>query len=410
MCSTSVNDCAQVVVELILDMKRLGHPSYIDLQEEAVVERSLELPEHDIPPEVVKLMEGVEDPMDDKLQPQKAAAPVDGRAAVVDAGRIFAEQRPRAIVAEGNRDPEAHRIEVAALADMQDKLTPTAAKMGASTLEVRTGNQLIDQFQPYYFAVAFPFCFKYATACPDVRNTTQEGDGLFRRRNGNPDAPVVDVFKWAQAMVRRVETQFRRDWTFGFTLWNYLFRTKVNLQPNTYVYAVPDEKEPRFRRMLNNDEIAEGARELMGTLNSGKYVDITGELKAIQGDLTKVRHAPTLSLAARKVLGNMEARARNIPGTHEVRKTMRHQTHACRVGYGTAIFVTMSPSERDSTLMVRLTRARQSDPAVRSDGSGTFQQRDRPALDVDYVRLSPEAFAHVPWMYECQTSLGLFCV
>ena len=383
-------------------MKHLGHPSYIDLKDEDVVDRASALPENGVPPEVVKIIEGVEDPVDDKLQPQKAATPCDGKVAIEEAGRIFAAQRPRAIVAEGHRNPEAHQIEKAALAEMQEKLTPEASK-SAPALEVLTGNQLVDQFQPHYFAVAFPFCFKYATARPDVRNTTQEIEGPPRRLHGNPDAPVVDVFKWAEAMVRRVESQFRRDWTFGFLLWNYLFRTMVNLQPNAYVYAVPDDDPTRgSRRTLTNEEIAEGAKEVMGTLHCGKYRDITGELKAIQGDFTKVRHAPTLSPAARKLLGNVEARARNIPGTHEVRKTMRHQTHANRICYGTAVFVTMSPSERDTTLMVRLARARQSDPGILADGSGNFQRRDRPALDVDYIRLSPEALAEASWTHRYQ--------
>ena len=44
---------------------------------------------------------------------------------------------------------------------------------------------------------------------------------------------------------------------------------------------------------------------------------------------------------------NAEARASKIPGTHEVRSTMRHQTHAYGVCHGVAIFLTFSPSDRD---------------------------------------------------------------
>ena len=72
---------------------------------------------------------------------------------------------------------------------------------------------------------------------------------------------------------------------------------------------------------------------------------------------------------------------------------MRHQTNANRVCYGTALFVTFSPKESDSSLTARFVRARQSDPAVIADGSAKFQQRTVPALDVDYVNLSPEALA-----------------
>ena len=109
--------------------------------------------------------------------------------------------------------------------------------------------------------------------------------------------------------------------------------------------------------------------------------------------MTKLRHVPGLGQAARKVLTNVEAKAKAIPGTHEICKTMRHQTHAYQVAYGTDTFVTFSPSEKDSALMVRLARARQSDPAVQVDGSAFWHRRDQPDLDVDFMRLSPEALA-----------------
>ena len=93
------------------------------------------------------------------------------------------------------------------------------------------------------------------------------------------------------------------------------------------------------------------------------------------------------------MLDNTEARSRNIPGTHEVRKTMRQQTHANRICYGTPIFVTFSPSERDSAIMLRLARARKLDPAVTRDGTAHTQGRDKPELDVEFCRLNPEALA-----------------
>lgn len=108
---------------------------------------------------------------------------------------------------------------------------------------------------------------------------------------------------------------------------------------------------------------------------------------------------PDLTPAAQKMLSNCEARARNIPGTHEIRKTMRHQTHAYRVVYGTSMFLTFSPSERDSALMLRLARVRAEDPALHHDDTKLFQQRGKPELDVDYIRLDPDAvLASDPWL------------
>eukprot|EP00971_Amphidinium_carterae_P155382 3081675-Amphidinium_carterae.1 len=83
-------------------------------------------------------------------------------------------------------------------------------------------------------------------------------------------------------------------------------------------------------------------------MKEGTYIDVNGQPKALGGDLTKLRYAKGLSAGAKKILDNLEARSSNIAGTHEIRKKMRYQTHANRVHYGTSVFVTFSPSERDT--------------------------------------------------------------
>ena len=373
--------------------------------------RAAMLPLDGIPPEALKVIQqDASDETHDKLQPQKAATPCDGRLGPIQAGQVFAAQPPRAIVAEGNAGHNASQVAQAALEEMATRLAPPSKApgnpaAGLDTLEIRTGNQMLDQFQPGYFSIAFPFCFPHATACPDVFNVVKQPEEQAisegtrpRRQAGNSNAPNVTFNKhWAPAMSRRVESQLRRDWNFGFTMWNFYFRTCVNLQPNTYMYVHRDQEGGG--RLMTNEEIGQGCKELMTHLRNGKYIDITGELKAVKGDVTKLRHVPGLSEAAKKTLANVEARTRNIPGTHEVRKTMRHQTHANRVAYGTAIFLTFSPSERDTTLMVRLARARQTDPAILADQTGRFQRREKPELDVDYMRLSPEALAQDMALY-----------
>ena len=202
----------QVVVNLILDMHRLGHESYADIKEEEVRQRAAELPENGVPPEVLKVIEEVDD-SHDKLQPQKAATPCDGRDDPSTAGKTFADQRARAVVAEGVSLEDAHNTSLAALHELETKLTPKVpAAEAPMPLEVRTGNQFVDQFQPWYFAVAFPFCFKYGTACPDVKNIgkaqSNSGADIPRRRHGNPQAPDVKIQTWAAGMAWRAESQF----------------------------------------------------------------------------------------------------------------------------------------------------------------------------------------------------------
>ena len=83
---------------------------------------------------------------------------------------------------------------------------------GLETYEVRAGNQLIDMFQGCYWAIAFCFLFKHASAEPDVINTVKaqdDGGGevtLSRRKKGNPQAPEVDIQAWGAAMLRQASS------------------------------------------------------------------------------------------------------------------------------------------------------------------------------------------------------------
>ena len=93
----------------------------------------------------------------------------------------------------------------------------------------------------------------------------------------------------------------------------------------------------------------------------------------------------------------MEARTRNVPDTHAVRTSMRHQTHAYRVKYSLSVFITFSPSEKDTAIMLRMARARQSDPAIADAADKSFYGRSKPELDVDFCRLSLECLAQARW-------------
>ena len=389
----------QVVVDLINDMKKLGHPSFVNLDDAKVHDRAAELPVDGVPPEVLRVIQEQFDddgPMDSKLLPQKAATPCDAPMSdPAAAGAAFAAQRPRTVVAEGQDQREAHEAEKLALDNIVAELGSDGIRTGLATYEVRAGNQLLDMFRPQYWAMAFCFLFPHATAEPDVTNTVksvEEGMEPSRRKKGNKNAPEVGIHAWGAAMQRQVASQFRRDWNFSPALQNYLFRSNINLQPNAYMFTTVAE-DGSGRRAMRNEEIEEGVQEVYRKVHQGVYVDTNGENKPVNGDIAKLRFVPTLSVAARKVLNNLEARTRNTPGTHSVRTTMRHQTHSYRVNFGLSVFITFSPSEKDSALMVRMVRARKNDPAVAYDENLEFYGRSQPDLSVDFCRLSLEMLA-----------------
>ena len=390
----------QVVVDLIMEMKRLGHPSFINLDNAKVQEKAAELPEDGVPPEVLSIIEeemGNDDaPMDSKLQPQKAATPCDApELDIAAAGKTFAAQRPRTVVAEGQDQRDAQEAEKLALENLVADLKDDGIRAGLETYEVRAGNQLMDMFRPGYWAIAYCFLFKHGTAGPDVVNTIKTEQAEMepsRRKKGNERAPEVGIQAWAASMQRQAAAQFRRDWNFSPTLWNYLFRTRINLEPNAYMFMKLDE-DGGGRRMMTIPEIQAATQEVYRQLYLGTYLDTNNELKPVNGDLNKVSYVPGLSVGAHHVLNNLQARTRKVPGTHAVRSTMRHQTHANRICYGTPLFITFSSSEKDSALAICMGRVRQSDPAIAGDDNKSIYSREKPELDVEFCCLSPERLA-----------------
>ena len=94
-----------------------------------------------------------------------------------------------------------------------------------------------------------------------------------------------------------------------------------------YSYETPKMGE---RRGFNAKELEEGAISLCNAL-VGKYRDLSGQLRPVAGDMTKLRYAEGLSPAAQRLVLNIEHTSRNISGCQEVRRLTRFDTHANRV-------------------------------------------------------------------------------
>jgi hypothetical protein len=109
------------------------------------------------------------------------------------------------------------------LKSMDPRIT-AASNAGMMKYIVTTGTQMINQFEPWFFAIAFPFCFKYGVGMPDMPEWTERS--RHRRAEG---APRVELAMWTRIMTRRVESQFRRDWRFGFAMSSLLFQSSINM-------------------------------------------------------------------------------------------------------------------------------------------------------------------------------------
>ena len=335
------------VVALIEGAIDRGHRAYTHLSKTDVRARAEALPTHGVPEELVALL-GHDDDLE-RIQRQKPA--VRGHIPLAEvAEELGGSCKPNAAVNErtslGCGDADA-----SAKANLL-RLAEAADAGGLDRVRVTTGQELVDQFEPWYFGVAFAFLFKYCTGMPDPPEWSKKES--WRRQGSDPH---VSLASWTQAMARRVEAQLSRDWTFGFASWNLLFRSAVNLARTVDAYDKPvfDETDGKWKQ-LSAEDIERGALQLVGAL-AGAYTDSAGRKKQVQGDVSKLPFVPGLGPAACKLNRNLQHVTRILPSTQDARRIMRFEIQAVRPLRSAAFC-----HEAHQMVHVRMARVRETDP------------------------------------------------
>ena len=104
--------------------------------------------------------------------------------------------------------------------------------------EVKSGNVIIDKFEPFYFDVAFSLIFTYCAGMPDLPSF-----GKRPRYRGKSGAPRVEVPLWVRILSRRVESSVSHDWNLGFVTWSDLFRSEANSSRTIYAHERQSQRE-----------------------------------------------------------------------------------------------------------------------------------------------------------------------
>ena len=84
----------------------------------------------------------------------------------------------------------------------------------------------------------------------------------------------------------------------------------------------------------------------------------------IAGDSSKLPYAEGLDAFARSLARKVNFISETLPGNQIVRKMMGHCEFGARIMYGDSIFITISPNEQHSALVLRLIRNRANDPML----------------------------------------------
>ena len=88
-----------------------------------------------------------------------------------------------------------------------DDVPGEAVNKVVERIGVKTGNHLIDQYEPIYWGTAFAFTFSYYGGFPDMPAFC---DKPRHRRSGN--APRIETAEWVRTMSRRIEASVSQDY------------------------------------------------------------------------------------------------------------------------------------------------------------------------------------------------------
>ena len=165
------------------------------------------------------------------------------------------------------------------------------ADFGNSILEVQTGSELLDQLQPYYLSVAAPF-----TMCLPVGGYDVRGKPRWRRPETAAPVQLADLVR---GLPRRMESQFRRHWSFVPMLWNLYFRERVNLGQSL---ALKNRSSAGCPLDVPEEDAACAAARCYQRLHEGTYLAPDGKRRRIAGDTSKLLYADGATRKDRELL------------------------------------------------------------------------------------------------------------
>ena len=309
-----------IVVQLIRMHRDAKHPDYkVDLR--SVEERAKELAPTDeptIPNGLTEILASEEEEDIPFLGTDKAATPAER---IYDPEGLEKElDRARPLLLMPQRDSDATK-------DVEASRINAFANF--SELELRTGSNLIDQFDTMYIPRVFNTTLPWCVGGPDFLNE-------LRYRRKNSDAPQLSIHAFDAMMACRVEGQMRQDWDFSPGLRSLSFATKVNQGMSMSI-----------RRALRRggdvsssaQDLGEATSRIYKLLWEGQYLDGNGIRRQMKGDISKVSQIIGLSAEEKALLQNYHFMSSRIPGCRQIRRSIRHVVFSSRVFYGLPVFL-----------------------------------------------------------------------
>ena len=255
---------------------------------------------------------------------------------------------------------------------------------------------MLEQWNGRYPAIAFPHTLLWQSGGPDFTRAWRGGaDAVHRRRAAGPPLevahrPAISMGVWLAGMSRRVEHQIRSDWLFIPGMRNVHFRfLGITARLGSTVRRYKDEDGSAFTERLTT-----AVRGLHDLLAKGYYGP---NKRPIAGNLTVLHLAHGLNTTQKQIVHNIRSVSSTLAGTQELRRSMGHIFQSSAIGYGHGLFITISPNEKQSCLVMRLHRARQDDPLLRAGSTDDLRAAMRRRLaSRDWPSLSESVDVELP--------------
>ena len=139
----------------------------------------------------------------------------------------------------------------------------------------------------------------------------------------------LDLF--TTMVASRCEYQIRTDWDLQPGLFSLAFASRVNMGQSMAIKRA-------LRRGAGEEESDESIRlaalRIYDLLHTGEYEDATGRRVPIRGDISKITKIIGLKNIGKALLANFHFMSSRIPGTRQVRNSIRHIIFSSRIFYG----------------------------------------------------------------------------
>ena len=179
------------------------------------------------------------------------------------------------------------------------------------------------------------------------------------------------LHKLVFVLAARPEMQVSSDWMLVPAARNLHWRYEVL---HSAFMVCKQKVAPGESLQQNLDELIVAVRKIWECI-SKNTVSINNQKRNINGNIGMLFSADDVTVAEKTILRAYLNTTSNIAGCQAIRRKIGHCCFGLRVAQGEAIFVTVSPNRRNSSMILKLSRARRNDTSLSGDDPVTHARR-----------------------------------